>query len=123
MVTITSMKTVSFETSAMECENPDFWVCQNVLICRKSGFLGMSKRVSLSKIGIFVYVKTCMFVENPEFWVCQNVFFVENPGFRVCQNVLLCRKFGFLGMSKRVCLSKIWILGYVKTCVFVENPD
>ena len=70
-------------------ENPDYWVCQNVFFCRKSGFLGMSKRVCLSKIlivgyvktcflsniRILGYVKTCCFVENPDFWVCQNVFY------------------------------------------------
>ncbi len=57
------VKTCSF------VENPDFWVCQNVFLCRKSDFLGMSKRVFfyIENPDFWIYVKTCGFVENPDF--------------------------------------------------------
>ena len=73
------VKTCSF------VENPDCWVCQNVFVCRKSGFVGMSKRVFLSKSGFLGNV--CFFVENPDLWVVKTCLFVENPDLWVCQNV------------------------------------
>ena len=69
--------------------------------------------------------KPVFFVEHPDLGVFQNVLFLSKIRILgyVKTCVCFCLKYGFVGMSKHVCLSKIRICGYVKTCFVVENPD